>query len=144
YWFANIRPVVGFAPLLHASPLKESVIVGSDIYVVRELTGGLYFEEPRERRNNENSLVDTLTYTRHEVERIVEKGFDSLRIRKNNVTAVDKANVVEFSRMWREIVNEKSKDYPDVTEEHMLVDAAAMKLITNPSSFVVIVTENLF
>ena len=142
--FANIRPIKGFAPLLHASPLKESVINGSDIYVVRELTGGLYFGEPRERRNNGNTVVDTLTYDRHEIERIVEKGFESARIRKKHLTSVDKANVLESSRMWREIVNEKSKDYPDVTVEHMLVDAAAMKLITNPSSFDVIVTENLF
>src|SRR5699024_6173989 len=131
--FANIRPIKGFAPLLHASPLKESVINDSDIYVVRELTGGLYFGEPRERRNNGNTVVDTLTYDRHEIERIVEKGFESARIRKKHLTSVDKANVLESSRMWREIVNEKSKDYPDVTVEHMLVDAAAMKLITNPS-----------
>src|SRR5699024_11296903 len=82
--FANIRTIKGFSPLLHASPLKESVIDGSDIYVVRELTGGLYFGEPRERRNNGNTVVDTLTYDRHEIERIVEKGFESARIRKKH------------------------------------------------------------
>src|SRR5699024_12643598 len=97
-----------------------------------------------ERRKNGKMLVDTLTYDRHEIERILEKGFESARIRKKHLTSVDKANVLESSRMWREIVNEKSKDYPDVTVEHILVDAAAMKLISNPNSFDVMVTENLF
>src|SRR5690625_3393040 len=142
--FANIRPIKGFAPLLHASPLKESVINGSDIYVVRELTGGLYFGEPSERREDGNVVVDTLLYHRNEIERIVEKGFESARLRNKHLTSVDKANVLESSRMWREIVEEKKADYPDVTVEHMLVDSAAMKLITNPTHFDVIVTENLF
>lgn len=142
--FANIRPIKGFAPLLHASPLKESVINGSDIYIVRELTGGLYFGTPSERREDGNVVVDTLLYHRHEIERIVEKGFESARLRNNHLTSVDKANVLESSRMWREIVEEKQQDYPDVTVEHMLVDSAAMKLITDPTHFDVIVTENLF
>lgn len=142
--YANIRPIKGFAPLLHASPLKESVIQGSDIYVVRELTGGLYFGRPRERRDNGNTVVDTLLYTRAEIERIVEKGFESAMLRRKHLTSVDKANVLESSRMWREIVEEKHKDYPEVTVEHMLVDSAAMKLITQPTYFDVIVTENLF
>lgn len=142
--YANIRPIKGFAPLLHASPLKESVIDGSDIYVVRELTGGLYFGTPRERRDDGNTVVDTLLYHRHEIERIVEKGFESAQLRNKHLTSVDKANVLESSRLWREIVEEKKKDYPDVTVEHMLVDSAAMKLITNPTHFDVIVTENLF
>src|SRR5699024_12164619 len=142
--FVKIRPIKGFALLLHASPLNESVINGSDIYVVRELTGGLYFGEPRERRNNGNTVVDTLTYDRHEIERIVEKGFESARIRKKHLTSVDKANVRESSRLWREIVEEKSKDYPDVKVDHMLVDSAAMKLITHPASFDVIVTAILY
>src|SRR5690625_1785207 len=142
--FANIRPIKGFAPLLHASPLKESVIKGSDIYIVRELTGGLYFGTPRERRDNGNLVVDTLLYHRSEIERIVEKGFESAQIRRKHLVSVDKANVLESSRLWREIVNEKSKDYPDVKVEHMLVDSAAMKLITEPTYFDVIVTENLF
>lgn len=142
--YANIRPIKGFAPLLHASPLKESVISGSDIYVVRELTGGLYFGTPRERREDGNVVVDTLLYHRNEIERIVEKGFESARLRNKHLTSVDKANVLESSRMWREIVEEKKADYPDVTVEHMLVDSAAMKLITNPTHFDVIVTENLF
>lgn len=142
--YANIRPVKGFAPLLHASPLKEEIIQGSDIYIVRELTGGLYFGQPRERRDNGNTVVDTLHYTREEIERIVELGFQSAMMRKKHLTSVDKANVLESSRMWREIVEEKSKDYPEVTVEHMLVDSAAMRLITHPKSFDVIVTENLF
>ena len=142
--FANIRPIKGFAPLIHASPLKEDVIKGSDIYIVRELTGGLYFGTPRERRDNGNVAVDTLLYHRNEIERIVEKGFESARLRNKHLTSVDKANVLESSRLWREIVEEKSKEYPDVTVDHLLVDSAAMKLITDPTSFDVIVTENMF
>lgn len=142
--FSNIRPIKGFNPLLHASPLKEEIIKGSDILIVRELTGGLYFGEPRERRENGTVAVDTLVYSREEIERIVEQGFKSAQIRSKHLTSVDKANVLESSRLWREIVEEKSKQYPDVVVNHMLVDAAAMKLITNPASFDVIVTENLF
>ncbi len=142
--FANIRPIKGFAPLIHASPLKESVIRGSDIYIVRELTGGLYFGTPRERRNNGDTVVDTLLYERNEIERIVDKGFESARMRRKHLVSVDKANVLESSRMWREIVEEKKSQYPDVKVEHMLVDSAAMKLITEPTYFDVIVTENLF
>ncbi len=142
--YSNIRPIKGFDSLLHASPLKEDIIKGSDILIVRELTGGLYFGKPRERRENGTVAVDTLVYSRKEIERIVEKGFESAQIRNKHLTSVDKANVLESSRLWREIVEEKSKDYPDVKVDHMLVDAAAMKLITNPASFDVIVTENLF
>ncbi len=140
--FANLRPVKGFAPLLHTSPLKEEIIKDSDILIIRELTGGLYFGEPSERRGD--AVVDTLSYHRSEMERIIDKAFQSARLRNNHLTSVDKANVLESSRLWREIVNEKSKDYPDVTVEHELVDAAAMKLITQPKQFDVIVTENLF
>ncbi|ASK63752.1 3-isopropylmalate dehydrogenase [Virgibacillus phasianinus] len=142
--FANLRPVKGFTPLLHASPLKEDVIKGSDILIIRELTGGLYFGKPSERREGGNVVVDTLHYQREEMERIIDKAFQSARLRNNHLTSVDKANVLESSRMWREIVEDKSKDYPDVTVEHLLVDAAAMKLVTKPNSFDVIVTENLF
>lgn len=140
--FANLRPVKGFAPLLHTSPLKEEIIKDSDILIIRELTGGLYFGEPSERRDN--AVVDTLSYHRNEMERIIDKAFQSAKLRNHHLTSVDKANVLESSRLWREIVNEKSKDYPEVTVEHELVDAAAMKLITQPSQFDVIVTENLF
>ncbi|MRH41818.1 3-isopropylmalate dehydrogenase [Aquibacillus halophilus] len=142
--FANLRPVKGYAKLLHASPLKEEIINGSDLLIVRELTGGLYFGTPSERRDNGNSVVDTLTYTRHEIERIVDKGFKSAQLRRKVLTSVDKANVLESSKLWREVVEEKKADYPDVTVDHVLVDAAAMKLITNPSQFDVIVTENMF
>ncbi|MBA2174446.1 3-isopropylmalate dehydrogenase [Halobacillus locisalis] len=142
--FANLRPVQAFQQLLHASPLKPEVVAGSDLLIVRELTGGLYFGEPRERRDNGQSVVDTLAYQRMEIERIVEKAFESARVRRKHLTSVDKANVLESSRMWREIVEEKKVDYPDVEVEHMLVDAAAMKLVTNPSSFDVLVTENMF
>lgn len=142
--FANLRPVKGFASLLHASPLKEDVIKGSDILIIRELTGGLYFGKPSERRENGEVVVDTLYYERSEMERIIDKAFQSARLRDKRLTSVDKANVLESSRLWREIVEEKSKDYPDVTVDHLLVDAAAMKLITQPNRFDVIVTENLF
>jgi 3-isopropylmalate dehydrogenase len=142
--FANLRPVKSFRPLLHASPLKEERVKNSDIMIIRELTGGLYFGEPSERRNNGEAVVDTLAYTRNEMEKIVDKAFESARLRRKHLTSVDKANVLESSRMWREVVNEKARDYPDVQVEHLLVDAAAMKLITNPSGFDVMVTENLF
>ncbi|HEX6593605.1 MAG TPA: 3-isopropylmalate dehydrogenase [Bacillota bacterium] len=142
--FANLRPVKGSSPLLHASPLKEEIIKDSDILIIRELTGGLYFGKPSERRENGNVVVDTLYYRRDEMERIIDKAFETASKRKRHLTSVDKANVLESSRMWREIVEEKSEAYPDVTVEHVLVDAAAMKLITQPTAFDVIVTENLF
>ncbi|RYG72062.1 3-isopropylmalate dehydrogenase [Lentibacillus lipolyticus] len=142
--FANLRPIKGFPSLLHASPLKESIIEGSDILIIRELTGGLYFGTPSERRDNGNAVVDTLAYQRDEMERIIDKAFQSARLRRHHLTSVDKANVLESSRLWREIVEEKKSDYPDVTVEHMLVDAAAMKLITEPNQFDVMVTENMF
>lgn len=142
--FANLRPIKTFTPLMHASPLKEAIVKDSDMMIVRELTGGLYFGEPSERRDDGKSVVDTLAYTREEIERIVEKGFESARLRKKHLTSVDKANVLESSRVWREVVNEKAEKYPDIKVEHVLVDAAAMKLITQPSQFDVIVTENLF
>ncbi|MGX4668639.1 3-isopropylmalate dehydrogenase [Cerasibacillus sp. JNUCC 74] len=142
--FANLRPIKGFDPLLHASPLKEEVIKGSDILIIRELTGGLYFGEPKKRVDDGNAAVDTLYYTRMEMERIIDTAFQTARTRKKQLTSVDKANVLESSRLWREVVEEKSKQYPDVTVNHLLVDAAAMKLIASPQQFDVIVTENLF
>lgn len=142
--FANLRPIKGFEKLLHASPLKEDVVKGSDLLIVRELTGGLYFGTPSERRDNGQSAVDTLFYTRAEIERIVDKAFQCAEQRRGHLTSVDKANVLESSKLWREVVEEKKQQYPDVAVEHVLVDAAAMKLITNPSQFDVIVTENMF
>jgi 3-isopropylmalate dehydrogenase len=142
--FANLRPIKGFKNLLHASPLKEEIVAGSDLLIVRELTGGIYFGSPSERRDNGQSVVDTLAYTRYEIERIVDKAFLAAQGRRGRLTSVDKANVLESSKMWREVVEEKKAEYPDVAVEHVLVDAAAMKLITNPSHFDVIVTENMF
>ena len=143
--FANLRPVVGFQSLLHSSPLKPEIAEDVNLMIIRELTGGLYFGKPSERRGaNQEVVVDTLQYTRAEIERIVEKGFEFASIRNNKLTSVDKANVLESSRMWREVVNEVAERYPQVEVEHMYVDAAAMKLISNPKEFDVIVTENLF
>ena len=142
--FANLRPIKVFDKLVPASPLKEAIVGGTDILFVRELTGGLYFGKPSERRDGGNSVVDTLQYTREEIERIVDYGFQAATLRGNKLTSVDKANVLESSRMWREIVDAKSADYPDVEVEHALVDSTAMKLITNPNHFDVVVTENLF
>lgn len=142
--FANLRPVKGFPSLPHASPLKEEVVNGSDLLIVRELTGGLYFGTPSQRDNGGNSAVDTLSYTKQEIERIVDKAFQCARERRKHLTSVDKANVLESSKLWREVVEAKKVNYPDVKVEHLLVDAAAMKLITNPSQFDVIVTENMF
>ncbi len=142
--FANLRPIKVFDRLIPASPLKESIVGGTDILFVRELTGGLYFGKPSERRDGGNSVVDTLVYTKEEIERIVEYGFQAAKLRGNKLTSVDKANVLESSRMWREIVDAKSADHPEVEVEHALVDSTAMKLITDPSHFDVVVTENLF
>lgn len=143
--FANLRPVTVFDSLAHASTLKYDVVSGVDLMIVRELTGGLYFGRPSERRGeNQDSVVDTLEYTRYEIERIVRKGFELAQVRRKKLTSVDKANVLESSRMWREIVDEIAPEYPDVEYEHRLVDDAAMQLIRNPKQFDVIVTENLF
>lgn len=140
--FANIRPVKAIPALLGSSPLKEEVAKEVDMVIVRELTSGLYFGEPKQR--NEKAAVDTLVYTRKEIERIVEQAFQIARGRKGKVTSVDKANVLETSKLWREVVEERKAGYPDVEVEHMLVDSAAMKLITDPRSFDVVVTENMF
>lgn len=143
--FANLRPATVFDSLAHASTLKYDVVRGVDLMIVRELTGGLYFGRPSERRGeNQEIVVDTLEYTRREIERIVRKGFELAQVRRKKLTSVDKANVLESSRMWREIVDEIAPEYPDVEYEHRLVDDTAMQLIRNPKQFDVIVTENLF
>lgn len=144
--FANLRPVKIYPPLIHASPLKEEVLQGVDLLVVRELTGGLYFGQPkgRQQRDGVLSAVDTMLYHDFEVERVVSMAFDLARQRRGKVTSVDKANVLESSRLWRQIASEVGKAYPDVQLDHMLVDTAAMKLVAAPSSFDVIVTENMF
>jgi 3-isopropylmalate dehydrogenase len=140
--FANIRPVYVHPAVAHLSPLKEEIVQDIDFVVVRELTGGIYFSEPKERTNER--AMDTLTYTRDEITRIVDHAFQLARKRRNKVTSIDKANVLESSKLWREVANEVSEKYPDVEVEHLLVDAAAMELIRRPSRFDVIVTENLF
>ncbi|PLR68325.1 3-isopropylmalate dehydrogenase [Bacillus sp. UMB0893] len=144
--YANLRPVQTVESLLDSSPLKREYVEGVDFMIVRELTGGLYFGKPSERnvKNGEHTVVDTLFYKRDEMERIIEKAFQLAQDRKKKVTSVDKANVLESSRMWREVAEEVSMKYPDVDLQHMLVDHAAMALIHNPKQFDVIVTENMF
>lgn len=144
--FANLRPVRLFRALLDSSPLRPERIQGVDILMVRELTGGLYFGRPQERQQTATGLraVDTLVYTEQEIRRIVLRGFELARQRKKKVTSVDKANVLETSRLWRQIATEIGASFPDVTLEHQLVDSCAMRLVTNPASFDVIVTENMF
>ncbi|GEK58077.1 3-isopropylmalate dehydrogenase [Marinococcus halophilus] len=144
--FANLRPVRSFKSLLHSSPLREEVIDGVDVMIVRELTGGLYFGEPRERRtiDGEEAAVDTLVYKKSEIQRIVQQAFEIARLRTQKVISVDKANVLESSRLWRETAEETARDYPDVELEHMLVDNAAMQIMYDPKKLDVIVTENMF
>jgi len=144
--YANIRPVTTYNSLTEISPLKKEVIEDVDFVIVRELTGGLYFGKPSGRsvENGVETAVDTLSYKREEMVRIIRKAFELAQLRNKKVTSVDKANVLESSRMWREVAEEISKDFPDVTLENMLVDNAAMQLIRNPRQFDVIVTENMF
>lgn len=144
--FANIRPIKAFESLIESSPLKKEYVNGVDFIIVRELTGGLYFGKPSERIVSEGkeAVVDTLHYKRYEIERILVSAFEIAEKRRKHVTSVDKANVLESSRMWREVAEEVSARYPDVTLEHMLVDNAAMQLIRSPKQFDVIVTENMF
>jgi 3-isopropylmalate dehydrogenase len=144
--FANLRPVKVHPALIDASPLKPEKLKGVDILVVRELTGGLYFGQPkmRELRDGKERAVDTLEYYDHEIRRVVELAFKLARGRKKKVTSVDKANVLESSRLWRKIAAEIAAENKDVELEHMLVDTASMRLITGPASMDVVVTENMF
>jgi 3-isopropylmalate dehydrogenase len=144
--FANLRPVKVHPALVDASPLKPERLKDVDILVLRELTGGLYFGQPkmREMKDGCERAVDTLEYYDFEVKRIVELAFQLARGRKKKVTSVDKANVLESSRMWRQIAGEIGRANPDVQLEHALVDSTAMKLITHPASMDVLVTENMF
>jgi 3-isopropylmalate dehydrogenase len=141
--YANLRPIKLFDELLGASSIKPEILKGADILFFRELTGDVYFGE-RGRKDGRDTAYDTMIYSRYEVERIAHKAFKAAQTRSKKVTSVDKANVLESSRLWREVVQEVSKQYSDVTVEHMFVDAAAMKLIQNPRSFDVVVTGNLF
>jgi len=143
--FANLRPVKIFKPLVSASTIKEEIIENVDILVLRELTGGIYFGK-KERSKDEKGVYayDIELYYDFEIERIAKLAFETARKRKNKVTSVDKANVLESSRLWREIVLKVYKDYSDVELNHMYVDNTAMQLIRNPSQFDVIVTSNMF
>jgi len=142
--FANIRPIKLFDELLNASPIKPEVLKGSDILFFRELTGGIYFGKPQERRDNGNTAVDTCIYTREEITRIAKLAFDFAMKRRKKLTLVDKANVLETSRLWREVVQEVAKSYPEVETSYMFVDAMSMALIRSPTKFDVILTENMF
>jgi 3-isopropylmalate dehydrogenase len=144
--FANLRPVKVYPGLSAASPLRPEKLAGVDLIVLRELTGGLYFGQPkgREIRDGHERAIDTLEYFDFEIERIVEMAFQLARARRGKVSSVDKANVLESSRLWRQITANVAHKYPEVTLEHVLVDTAAMRLVSNPASFDVIVTENMF
>ena len=144
--FANLRPVKVMDDLAESSPLKAELAKDTDIMIVRELTGGIYFGEPKgtEQRNNEEMAYNTMVYSRHEIERIARVAFDSAMKRNKKVCSVDKANVLDVSRLWRKVVTEVAADYPEVQLTHMYVDNAAMQLVVNPKQFDVIVTGNLF
>ena len=144
--FANLRPAILYGELADACPLRKDISEkGFDMLIMRELTGGLYFGERKTiEENGVMKAIDTLTYDENEIRRIAIKGFDIARKRRNKVTSVDKANVLDSSRLWRKVVEEVAKDYPDVTLEHMLVDNCAMQLVKDPSQFDVILTENMF
>ena len=141
--FANIRPVKAYDSLLEASPLKEEKIAGTDISIYRELTGGIYFGE-KQLSEDGNYASDLCAYSREEIERIAHLAFKAARQRRSKLTLVDKANVLESSRLWRKVVTEMGQQYPDVTLDFLFVDNAAMQLILNPGQFDVILTENMF
>ena len=144
--FANLRPVKVHPALIESSPLKPEKLNGVDILVIRELTGGLYFGQPkmREMRDGKQYAVDTLEYYDYEIKRIIELAFELAKNRRKKVTSVDKANVLESSRLWRQIASNVGTADPAIQLEHTLVDTASMKLITSPASFDVVVTENMF
>lgn len=142
--YANVRPVKSFRALAGMSPLKEELVAGTDIVMIRELTGGIYFGKPRGRSEDGLTAYDTCTYSRYEIERVVRLGCQYATQRKKKVTVIDKANVLATSRLWRETAKEISAEYPDLEMDFMFVDNAAMQLIRNPSAFDVIVTENMF
>ena len=142
--FCNLRPAVIYPELASASPLKEEIVSrGVDVLVVRELTGGIYFGD-KGRSEDQRTAWDTMKYSDSEIVRISRKAFDAARLRRKHVTLVDKSNVLESSRLWREVVKEVAQDYPDVTLDFMYVDNAAMQLVRNPAQFDVLLTENMF
>ena len=144
--FANLRPAILYKELRHACPLRESISEkGFDMMIMRELTGGLYFGERKtEEIDGVLTAVDTLVYNENEIRRIAKKAFDIAGKRRKKVCSVDKANVLDSSRLWRKIVEEVARDYPDIELSHMLVDNCAMQLVKDPSQFDVILTENMF
>jgi 3-isopropylmalate dehydrogenase len=144
--FANLRPVKLFPQLVNSTPLKPEIVTGTDFVVVRELTGGLYFGRPKRQWTTSRGrrAVDTMSYTEQEIERITRVGFELARRRRKKLTSVDKANVLQSSRLWRLVTSEVAKDYPDVQLDNMLVDTCSMRFIQNPNYFDVIVTENTF
>lgn len=142
--YANLRPAKVWRALENAGPLKPSVLAGTDLLVVRELTGGLYYGEPRGIAADGDSAHNTMRYSRLEITRIARRAFEAARLRRKRLTSVDKANVLETSRLWREVVTTVARDYADVALDHMYVDSCAMKVAMAPSSFDVILTENLF
>src|SRR3984957_47963 len=144
--YANLRPVRAYASQLDSSPLKNHLVEGTDMIIVRELTGGIYYGTPRGITENgaETRAVNTMTYTRAEIERVSRIAFHLAQARKKHVTSVDKSNVLENSQLWRRVVIEVAKDYPDVELDHILVDNCAMQLILNPRRFDVVLTENMF
>ena len=141
--FANLRPVKLYPQLLHISPIKSDIVAGVDLVVVRELTGGIYFGQPRSEGNGDRA-VDTMVYTAAEVERVAHVAFRLARGRRGKVTSVDKANVLACSRLWRRVVDAIAVEYPDVQYQHLLVDACTMHLIRRPTTFDVILTSNMF
>jgi 3-isopropylmalate dehydrogenase len=142
--YANLRPARVWPGLEAAGPLKPEILAGTDLLIFRELTGGLYYGQPRGYAEDGQSACNTMRYSRDEVARIARRAFEAARLRRGRVTSVDKANVLETSRLWREVVTEVGGAYPDVTLDHMLVDTCAMRLAAAPASFDVILTENMF
>ncbi|SDR91687.1 3-isopropylmalate dehydrogenase [Halopseudomonas sabulinigri] len=145
--FGNLRPAILYPQLAESSTLKPEVVSGLDILIVRELTGGIYFGQPREKRvlaNGERQAYDTLPYSESEIRRIAKVGFDMAMVRNKKLCSVDKANVLASSQLWREVVEEVAKDYPEVELSHMYVDNCAMQLVRAPKQFDVIVTDNMF
>ena len=144
--YANLRPVRAYASQLDSSPLKNHLVEGTDMIIVRELTGGIYYGTPRGITGDgaEMRAVNTMTYTRSEIERVSRMAFHLARARRKKVTSVDKSNVLENSQLWRQVVTEMGQDYPDVELDHMLVDNCAMQLILNPKRFDIVLTENMF
>ena len=141
--YANIRPIFTFEKLLTSSPLKEEIIKGTDFIVIRELIGGIYFGK-RGRNKNKTAAFDTSEYSKKEIERVAQYSFEIAKKRKKKLTVVDKANVLETSRLWRETLQKMEKDFSDVTVNYMFVDNASMQIIKHPTEFDVIVTENMF